>query len=122
MTAFHIVFGGDLNRVPVETVVLVEALVFSGDDGVLQIGRDLAERDEVVAFAVGLVMYPGLQAAFDVYSAGWRVDPAESDKQEHGQQPEKSDDESKPSKRRPKEALPAQRLWKCGWACGHISG
>jgi hypothetical protein len=30
-----------LNLVPIEPMVLVEARVFGGDDGVLKIGRDL---------------------------------------------------------------------------------
>ncbi len=41
--AFHIVFGNDLDLMPVESVVLVEARVFSRDDSVLEMGRDLAE-------------------------------------------------------------------------------
>jgi hypothetical protein len=32
---FHILFGGELNRVPIEAMVLVEARVLRGDDSVL---------------------------------------------------------------------------------------
>jgi len=41
-------------------MVLVEASVLSGDDSMLEIGGDLAERKECVAFAIGRVVYPGL--------------------------------------------------------------
>lgn len=74
-TAFQIVLGSDVDRVPIEAVVLVEARVLGGDDSVLEIGRDLAEWDEGVAGAVGLVVYPGLQAALDVDRGGGWVDP-----------------------------------------------
>ncbi len=43
-----------LDLLPVKTVVLVETGVLGGDNGMLQIGRDLGERYEVVAGAVGL--------------------------------------------------------------------
>src|ERR1700723_2441374 len=43
-------FGSCSNR----THVLVEARVLSGDNSVLQIGRDLAERNEFVAFMNGV--------------------------------------------------------------------
>ena len=87
--AFEIVLGGDLNFVPVEAVVLVEVGVFGGDDGVLEVGRDLAERNEFVALVVGLVMSPGLQAALDVDGGGGRIDPAEGRESERGEGPEK---------------------------------
>ena len=74
---FEIIFGGDFDGVPVEAVVLVEAGVFGGDDGVLEVGRDLAEGNEFVALVVGLVMSPGLQAALDMDGGGGRIDPAE---------------------------------------------
>ena len=45
--------GVDLDLVPVEAVVLVEAGVLGGDHRVLQVGRDLSEWNELVAFAIG---------------------------------------------------------------------
>jgi hypothetical protein len=48
-------------------MVLVEAGVLRGDYSVLEIGRDLAERNEFVAFVIWSVVYPGLQAALDVH-------------------------------------------------------
>lgn len=85
--AFHILVGGNLDLMPVKPMVLVKARVLSGDDGVLKIGPDLVERDEVVPFAIGFVVPPGLQPAFDMHSSGWRVDPAGGQKQEREEQP-----------------------------------
>jgi hypothetical protein len=65
-TAFQIVFGSDLDLVPIEPIVLVEARVLRGDYSVLEIGRDLAERNEFVAFVIRRVLNPCLQAALDV--------------------------------------------------------
>ena len=58
--AFHIVSSSDLHRVPIESMVLVEAHVFRGDDRMLEIARDLAERNEFVSFVIRLVVNPGL--------------------------------------------------------------
>ena len=49
---FQIVFGSDLDLVPIEPVVLVEARVLRCDYSVLEIGQDLAERDEFVACVI----------------------------------------------------------------------
>src|ERR1700756_1272092 len=68
--AFHIVFGSNLDLVPIEPTVLIEARVLRGDDSVLEIGRDLAERNECVAFVVRLAVNPSMQAALDVHSGG----------------------------------------------------
>ena len=73
--AFEILLGGDFDFVPIESVVLVEAGVLGGDDGVLEIGRDLGERNKFVALAIGVVVNPGLKAALDVHGGGGRVDP-----------------------------------------------
>jgi hypothetical protein len=67
VTAFQIVFGSDLDLVPIEPMVLVEARVLRGDYSVLKIGRDLAERNESVAFVIRRVVNPCLQAALDVH-------------------------------------------------------
>src|SRR3974390_1097543 len=66
-TAFPIVLGSDLDLVPIEPMVLVEARVLRGDYGVLEIGGDLAERNEFVVFVIRSVVNPGLQAALDVH-------------------------------------------------------
>jgi hypothetical protein len=65
-SAFHIIFGGGLDLVPIEPMVLLEARVLRGDYSVLEIGPDLAERNEFVAFVKRSVVNPGLQSALDV--------------------------------------------------------
>ena len=56
--AFHIVSNGDLHRVPIESMVLVEVRVLCGDDSVLKIGRDLAERNELVPLLIRRAVNP----------------------------------------------------------------
>jgi len=36
--AFHVVFSSNLDRLPIESMMLVEARVFCGDDSMLEIG------------------------------------------------------------------------------------
>jgi hypothetical protein len=66
-TAFQVIFGSDLDLVPIEPMMLVEARVFRGDDGVLQIERDLAKRNKPVAVAIRRVVKPSLQTPLDVH-------------------------------------------------------
>jgi hypothetical protein len=65
-------------------MVLVKARVFRGDDCVLEIGRDLADGNEFVAFVVWSVMNPCLQAAFDVHGGRWWVNPPGGHKAQRG--------------------------------------
>jgi len=65
--ALQIFLGSELDRVPIEPMVMVEACVLRGDYSVLEIGRDLAERDEFVALVIRRAVYPGLQAALNVH-------------------------------------------------------
>ena len=118
--AFHVAPGGELYLVPVEAVVLVEARVLGGDNGVLEAGRDLGEREVGFARVVGLVLEPGLEAALDVDGGGGRVDPAEGDEEERGQQPERDEAEDEPEKCGADGEL-AARGGGC-WAGGHSSG
>lgn len=77
--ALAIVFGGDLNLLPIESMVPVKVCVFGGDDRMLEIEGDLAERNEFVVFAIGLMLIPGLEAALDVDGGcGW-IDPTSRD-------------------------------------------
>jgi hypothetical protein len=78
----HVVFGGDFNGLPIEAMVLVEARVLGGDDGVLEVGRDLVYGDELVVGVVRLVMNEGLEAALDVDGGGGRVDKFGGDESE----------------------------------------
>ena len=70
-------------------MVLVEAGVFGGDDGVLEVGGDAVEGNEVVDGGVGSGGEPGLDAALDVDRGGGRVDETESGEGEGGEQPER---------------------------------
>jgi hypothetical protein len=78
--------------------VLVEARVFSGDHGVLEVGRDLAEGNEFVVLVVGRAVDEGLEAALDVDSGRRRVDPLGSDEGERGGEPGSDEGEGKAEK------------------------
>ena len=74
--ALQIVFSSNLNLVPVETVVLIEAGVLRSDDCMLEFGRDLCERNEVVVFVIRSAMDDGLEMPLHVHDGcGW-IDPA----------------------------------------------
>jgi hypothetical protein len=96
--ASHVVFGSDLHRVPVESMMLVEARVFRGNHSMLQIGRDLPQRNELVSFVIRRVVNPGLQAALHVHRGGRWVDPPVSHKHQHSKRPKKRHSGEKPSK------------------------
>ena len=119
--AFQIVFGGDLDLVPIESVVLVEARVLRGDYSVLEIGRDLAERNEFVALVIRPVVNPGLQAALDVHRGCRRVDPPGGHKGQRGKQPKKRHANAKPSNKGSERSLPKRRLGECIWTLRHTS-
>src|SRR5580704_17525256 len=77
-------------------MVLVEVRVLCGDYSVLEIGRDLAERNKFVAFAIRRVVNPGLQAALDVHSGCRWVDPPGGHKDHRGNRPKKHHADEKP--------------------------
>lgn len=119
--AFHIVFSSYLHRVPIESMVLVEARVFRGDDSMLEIARDLAQQNEFVSFVIRPVVNPCLQAALHVHRGGRRVDPAGSHKDQHGNQPKKRHSDEKPSNEGPEKAFPMRSLGGCVWIFSHTS-
>jgi hypothetical protein len=119
--AFDIAFRGDLHGVPIESMVLVEAGIFRGDDGMLEIGRDLAERNECVSFVIGRVVNPGLQAALHVNCGGRRVDPTDSHQDQHSKRPKKRRSQGKPSKEGSEKAFPKRDVIVCFWIFSHIS-
>ena len=112
--AVHIVFGGDLDLVPIEPMVQVEAGVLRGDDSVLEIRRYLAERNEPVAFVIGRVVNPGLHAALDVHRGCRRVDPPGGKKGEHGKRPKKSETQAEQENEGSKKTAFALGLWYAG--------
>src|ERR1700733_671009 len=85
--SLQIVAGRDLDLVPIETMVLVEARVFSGDDGVLKIGRDLIERNKFVSLVIRVAVKPGLHTTLHLQCGGRWIDPPGRQKEQHGKQP-----------------------------------
>jgi hypothetical protein len=105
---FHIVFSVDLDLVPVEPMVLVEARILGGDDSVLEIRRDLADRNKRVAFVIWRVVNPSLHVALDVHGGCRWVDPSCDDKHEHRERPKQSETESKQQNKGAKETAPLE--------------
>jgi hypothetical protein len=110
-------------------MVHVKARVFRGDDSVLQLGRNLAEGNELIVRLIRLVVNPGLEAALEVDGGGWRIDPAEGHEGERGEGPEQANGDERPFQNRPKNS-PAGSVktlcWRDDWGCvgrfSHISG
>ncbi len=120
--AFQILLSGDLDLVPIESMVLVEARVFRGDYSVLEIGGDLIERNEMVAFAIWGVVNPGLHAALDVHCGCRRVDPPGRNKDQRGDRPKKNQGDDKPLNSGAEGDRPKRRI---GGGVGywrHVSG
>ena len=111
--AVHVLLRGELDRVPIEAMVLVEARVLGGDDGVLEVGRDLAERNECVAFLIGLAVDQGLYTALDVQCGRGRVDPSGGHKGQRGKRPAKHESGEKPPDKGTEDASTARGL--LGW-------
>lgn len=85
--ALEVIFGGDLNLVPVEAVVLIEACVFSGDDGVLEFRGDLRDGKKSVPLVIWNAVEQGLNPALCLNCCGGWVDPAQGDEGEGGEGP-----------------------------------
>ena len=119
--AFHIVFSSDLHRVPIESMVLVEAHIFRGDDRMLEITRNLAERNEFVSFVIRLVLNPCLQAALHVHRGGRRVDPPGRHKDKDSNGPKKRHSDEKPLEEGSERAFPMRSLGGCIWIFSHTS-
>lgn len=119
--AFHIVSSSNLHRVPIESMMLVEARVFRGDDSMLEIGRDLAQRNEFVMFVIGRVVNPCLHAALQVHRGSRWVDPPGSYKDQHGKRPKKRHSDEKPSNEGSESAFPMGVFEECVWVFSHTS-
>jgi len=101
--------------------VLVEVRVLRCDYCMLEIGRDLAERNEFVAFAVRRVVNPGLQAALHVHCGCRRVDPPGGHKDQRRNRPKKHHSDDKPSNKRSEATRFKQSPDVCFQHCGRIS-
>src|SRR5215470_9170070 len=95
--AFQIVFRRDFYRVPVESMMLIEALVFRGDHGMLKIRRDLVQSNEFVSFVIRLAVNPGLYVSLHVHGGRRRVDPPGGYQDQRCQRPKKSQPSEKPT-------------------------
>ena len=111
----HIVFSSDLHRVPIESMMLVEARVFRGDDRMLEIGRDLAQRNEFVSFVIRRVVNPGLQAALHVHRGGRWVDPPGRYENQRSKRPKKRHSDEKPSNEGPEKTSSTRGVGVCCW-------
>ena len=99
-------FGSRSNR----TMVLVEARVFCGDNGMLELKRDLAEWHKFVSFAISRAVNPCLHAALHVHRGGRRIDPPGSHQDQHGQRPNKRQSDENPSKDGPERDVSGRAL------------
>jgi len=64
---------------------------------VLEVGRDLAERNEFVAFAIRRAVNQGLQAALDMHRGCRWIDPPGGNKDQRGKRPKKRHADDKPA-------------------------
>ena len=119
--AFQIFVGSDLDLVPIESMVLVEARILCGDYSVLEIDRDLAERNEFVPFSRRRVVNPGLQAALDVHRGCRWVDPPGGHKDQRGEQPKKHHADDNPPNKGWEEAPPKRGFGLRVWRFSHVS-
>jgi hypothetical protein len=101
--------------------VLIEARILCGNYCVLEIGRDLAERNEFVAFMIRSAMNPDLQVALDVYCGCRRVDPPGGQQDECRERPDKHHPDSKPSNQGSEKILAKRWLGTRVWFFSHIS-
>jgi len=88
---------------------------------VLEIGGDLAKRNEFIAFVILLVANPGLQSALDVYHCCWWVDPPGGRKGQRRKRPKQHHADDKPSNKGSQETRPKPGLGVCVRDCSHIS-
>jgi len=110
-----------LDLVPIESMVLVEVRVLCGDYSVLEIGRNLIERNEFVAFAIRRVVNPCLQAALDVHRGCRWVDPPGGHKDQRGKRPKKHHADDKAPNKGSEAARPKWGLGVSVRDCSHIS-
>jgi hypothetical protein len=91
-------------------MVLVETRVLGSDYSVLEIGRDLAERNKFVAFVIRPVVNPRLQAALGVDCGCRWVDPPGGHKDQRGKRPNKCHADGKTPNQGPEETLSKRGL------------
>jgi len=98
-----------------------KARVLRRNNSVLEIGRDLVQRNEFVAFMIGSVVNPGLQPALDVHRGRW-VDPSSGQKDQRGKRPKKHRADDKPSNQGSEKTPAKRRIGRCYvWLFTHTS-
>jgi len=102
-------------------MVLVEAHIFRGDDRMLKVARDLAQRNEFVSLEIRLVLNPCLQAPLHVHGGGRRVDPPGSHKNQHSNRPKQRHSDKKPPEEGSEGAFPMWSLGGYVWIFSHTS-
>ena len=102
-------------------MVLVEVRILRSDDGVLEIGRDLGERNEFVALAIRGAVNPGLQTALHVHRCGGWVDPPGGDKDQRGKRPKKRKADDKPLGKGSEGTRPKRGIGVRVRYCSHVS-
>jgi len=86
---------------------------------VLEVWRDLAQRNEFIVFVVGLAVNKRLQAAFHVHGGSRRINPFGCDEGQRGERPRGDEAEAKTEKDESDTMLPAQRPGRCVGLGGH---
>jgi hypothetical protein len=102
-------------------MMLVKARILRGDYGVLEFERDLAERNEFVAFVIRSVVNPNLQVALDVHRGRRWIEPPSGKKDQGGKRPKKHHADGKPSTQGTEKTPPKRCLRLCVWLFSHIS-
>jgi hypothetical protein len=100
-------------------MMFVEARVFRGDHGMLEIRRDLAQRNEFVSFLIRRAVNPGLQAALHVHRGGRWVNPSGSHKHQRSKRPKKRHSDEKPSNEGSERAFPMRVARGSAWIFSH---
>jgi hypothetical protein len=101
------------------TVMLIKARIFCRDDSMLQIGRDLAQRNEFVSGVIRHVVSPGLQAALHVHRGGRWVDPPGGHEDQHSERPKQRYSEDTPSNKGFEKPFGRQGPEVCVWIFSH---
>jgi hypothetical protein len=102
-------------------MMLIEAPILRGHDRVLEIGRNLAERNKSVALVIRRAVNPGLHAALDVHSGCRRVNPPGGHKDQRIKRPDKCRGDEDPSNRGPEKTPPTWGSGGCTWIHIHLS-
>jgi hypothetical protein len=100
--------------------VLEEARVLRSNYSVLEIGRDLDERNEFVMFVIGSVVNPGLQVTLDVHRGCRWIDPPKGQKGQRSERPKKYHTDRDPTNKGSEKTFAKRCLAARIWLFSHI--